>query len=56
MAKYFDDVAKDQTDLIDKGFPIEGTFKVTTDTKASNGLSFTSSVTRKVIEKKRREN
>jgi len=52
MAKYFDDIAKDQTDLLEKGFPVEGTFKVTAETKASNGLSFKNEITRKIASKK----
>jgi len=39
MATFYDDLGKNADDLINKGFPAEGSFKVTTETKTSNGVS-----------------
>jgi len=39
MATFYDDLGKNADDLIIKGFPAEGSFKVSTETKTSNGVS-----------------
>jgi len=41
MATFFDDLGKSADDLINKGFPADGSFKVTTETKTENGGSLT---------------
>jgi len=38
-ATFYDDLGKNADDLINKGFPAEGSFKVSTETKTSNGVS-----------------
>jgi len=38
-AVFYDDLGKSADDLINKGFPAEGSFKVSTETKTSNGVS-----------------
>jgi len=40
-AVFYDDLGKSADDLINKGFPAEGSFKVSTETKTSNGVSLT---------------
>jgi hypothetical protein len=39
MATFYDDLGKNADDLIIKGFPAEGSFKVSTETKTSNGVT-----------------
>jgi len=39
MATFYDDLGKSADDLINKGFPAEGSFKVSTETKTSNGVT-----------------
>jgi len=41
MATLFDDFGKPAEDLLSKGFPAEGSFKVSTETKTDNGVSVT---------------
>jgi len=41
MATFYDDLSKNADDLITKGFPAEGSFKVSAETKADNGVSLT---------------
>jgi len=41
MATFFDDLTKSADDLITKGFPAEGSFKISTETKTDNGVSLT---------------
>ena len=46
MAKTYEDIGKDATEFITKGFPNAGTFKVTAETKTPNGVSVRSAGTR----------
>jgi len=39
MATFYDDLGKSADDLIVKGFPAEGSFKVSTETKTPNGVT-----------------
>jgi len=39
MATFYDDLGKNADDLVNKGFPAEGSFKISTETKTSNGVS-----------------
>jgi hypothetical protein len=39
MATFYDDLGKNADDLITKGFPAEGSVKVSTETKTANGLT-----------------
>jgi predicted porin len=39
MAKTYEDIGKDATEFISKGFPNSGSFKITTETKAPHGVS-----------------
>jgi hypothetical protein len=39
MARFFDDIGQDSTDLLTKGFPNAGTVKVSAETKTNNGVS-----------------
>jgi hypothetical protein len=46
MATFYDDLGKPADDLIIKGFPAEGSFKVSTETKTSNGVTLVASARR----------
>jgi hypothetical protein len=46
MAKTYEDIGKDATEFITKGFPNAGTFKVIAETKAPNGVSVKATGTR----------
>jgi hypothetical protein len=48
MADFFEDVGKSADDMFAKGFPSGGLFKVSSETKTSNGVTFTSSASRSV--------
>jgi len=41
MANFYDDLTKSADDLIGKGFPAEGSFKLSTETKTDNGVTLT---------------
>jgi len=41
MATFYDDLGKNADDLIAKGFPADGSVKVSTETKTANGVSLT---------------
>jgi len=41
MATFYDDLGKNADDLIGKGFPADGSVKVSTETKTSNGVTLT---------------
>jgi len=41
MATFYDDLGKQADDLIGKGFPAEGSFKISTETKTENGVTLT---------------
>jgi len=41
MATFFDDLGKPADDLLQKGFPAEGSFKISTELKTDNGVSLT---------------
>jgi len=42
MATFYDDLGKSADDLIAKGYPAEGSIKVSTETKADNGVTLVS--------------
>jgi hypothetical protein len=46
MAKTYEDIGKDASEFITKGFPNAGTFKVIAETKSTNGVSVKSTGTR----------
>lgn len=56
MAQSFDDSGKSVKDLLTKGFPANGTFLVSTDTKSSTGLSFKTEFVKKEERKKNEKN
>jgi len=51
MAKFFEDIGLDSSDLINKGFPNVGTVKVTAETKTDNGVSLIATGRRYLKEK-----
>jgi len=51
MAKFFDDIGKDSNDLLNKGFPSLGTYRVIAETKTDNGVSLTATGRRFVKDK-----
>jgi len=46
MAKPYEDIGKDGAELISKGFPNSGSFKLTSETKTPNGVTVTSTGSR----------
>jgi len=51
MAKPYEDVGKDPTEFITKGFPNSGIFKIVAETKAPNGVTIKSTGTRSYVYK-----
>jgi len=52
MAKQFDDIGKETKDLLERGFPNSGTFKISSETKTSDGVTVNASAVRCVKVKK----
>jgi len=52
MSKFYEDLGKDQRDLLEKGFPNNSTFKVTVESKTADGVSITASGVRSLKTKK----
>lgn len=48
MSKFYEDVGKDSKDLLDKGFPSNGSLKVSVETKTPNGISVNASALRTI--------
>jgi len=51
MAKFFDDIGLDSNDLLSKGFPSAGTYRVIAETKTDNGVSLVATGRRFVKDK-----
>jgi hypothetical protein len=39
MAKFYEDIGLDSSDLLSKGYPVAGVVKVTTETKTADGIT-----------------
>jgi hypothetical protein len=51
MAKFYDDIGQDSNDLLTKGYPVNGSLKVSAETKTADGVSLIATIRRFVKDK-----